>query len=482
MATKTNDKAVAGKRRVIIDNDGCDVFLCEGSSYEQFTALRFAGLAGTGATTVFYTPQSVGLNRFTHNTRVGTVITDGETVFARNIAPALIARGTDCFEYAIRFCRAHELEIFFGMRMNDTHDAGRHYNLDHNALKREHPECLLGTKENRPRHGAWTALNYLCAPVRDMAFRLLEEACRNYDLDGLHLDFFRHPVFFPNPAGGGHASAAETAAMTGLMRDIRAMARHEGEKRGRPILLSTRVPDSVPYALFLGLDLQTWLSEGLVDLLCTSSYLQLNGWEYSAGLGHTYGVPVYPSLDETRLRDETANRLRTEAPGMRARCANAFAAGCDGVLLFNYIFDAAKDTPERYRLIGELGDDSNFPPGPKRYFASVRGVGSVAGGAPDHLPHQQIPTLNPGAPIEANPAANIPIFVGAHNGGPAQARLWLEGAAEFELLLDGKSIGRAHGPEAALPLQGNLAGRHVLTVRAQRPVKVLDAAIFVDEA
>jgi len=147
------------KRRIIVDNDGCDVFLCDGGSYEQFTALRFAGLAGTGATTVFYTPQSVGLNRFTHNTRVGTVITDGETVFERNIAPELIARGTDCFEYAIRFCREHKLEIFFGMRMNDTHDAGRHYDLNHNALKREHPECLLGTRENRPRHGAWTALN-----------------------------------------------------------------------------------------------------------------------------------------------------------------------------------------------------------------------------------------------------------------------------------------------------------------------------------
>ena len=139
-------------------------------------------------------------------------------------------------------------------------------------------------------------------------------------------------------------------------------------------------------------------------------------------------MPVYPSLDETRLKDETANRLRTEAPGMRARCANAFAAGCDGVLLFNYIFDAATETPERYRLIGALADEINLLPGPKRYFASVLGVGSVAGGAPDHLPYQKIPALNPGAPMEANPAADIPIVVGAHDGGPAHARVWLDAA------------------------------------------------------
>ena len=220
--------AMPRKRRIIVDNDGCDVFLCEGSGYEQFTALRFAGLAGTGATTVFYTPQSVGLNRFTHNTRVGTVITDGEMEFSRNIAPELIARGTDCFEYAMRFCREHELEIFFGLRMNDTHDAGRNYNLAGNVLKREHPECMLGTRENRPKHGAWTALNYLCGPVRDMALALLEEACQNYDLDGLHLDFFRHPVFFPHPSRGEHACEDEIAAMTGLMRDIRAMGKSAG--------------------------------------------------------------------------------------------------------------------------------------------------------------------------------------------------------------------------------------------------------------
>ena len=344
--------------RLIVDNDGGDTFYCAGSTYAQFTASRMQGLSASGATTLFYTPVSSGFSVFTHHTRIGSVRTLHEARHPRNITAELLAQGTDCLRYALRFCREQGMELFFGMRMNDTHDGtGAPYSeamLAGNRFKLEHPECLLGTRENPPRHGAWTTVNYLCAPVRDMAYALIEEVCQNYDVDGIYLDFFRHPVFFPNPARGAHAAPEELAAMTGLLRRVHGLLRAEARRRGRPLPLAIRVPDSVPYARFLGLDLEAWLAEGLVDLLLTASYLQLNPWEVSAALGHAAGIPVYASLDEPRIRDAVANRLRTEPPGMYARCANALAAGCDGVMLFNYIFDGAKNVEERYTLIRDL--------------------------------------------------------------------------------------------------------------------------------
>src|SRR5437763_8736349 len=98
--------------------------------------------------------------------------------------------------------------------------------------------------------------------------------------------------------------------MTALLRRIRMMTEELGRKRKRPILLAIRVPDSVEYCKWIGLDLQAWLSDGLVDILVAGGYTQLNPWDYSVTLGHNYVVNVYPSLDEPRVRDEGTRKLR----------------------------------------------------------------------------------------------------------------------------------------------------------------------------
>lgn len=92
------------------------------------------------------------------------------------------------------------------VRMNDTHDGSKaEYGpilFRDNKLKNEHPEYLLGTIQKPLRHGAWSAVNFALPDVRDLAFRDIEEVCRNYDIDGIELDFFRHPVFFKSTSRG----------------------------------------------------------------------------------------------------------------------------------------------------------------------------------------------------------------------------------------------------------------------------------------
>src|SRR5690606_22396320 len=72
--------------------------------------------------------------------------------------------GTDPLAVVAEFCKAHEIELFWSLRMNDTHDGSRtDYGpimLRSNRLKLEHPEYLLGTRSKRPKYGAWTAVDY----------------------------------------------------------------------------------------------------------------------------------------------------------------------------------------------------------------------------------------------------------------------------------------------------------------------------------
>jgi hypothetical protein len=229
-----------------------------------------------------------------------------------------------------------------------------------------------------------------------LAFRYCEEVCQNYDVDGLELDFFRHALFFKCSGAGEPCGETELSQMTGLLRRIRNMAEELGRKRGRPILLAIRVPDSIEYCKWIGLDLEGWLASNLVDILVVGGYTQLNPWTYSVALGHKYGVKVYPSLDEPRIRDEAARALRSTPETYRGRALNAWHAGADGVYLFNF-FDPLSP------LWRELGDPALLRSKDRNYFASVRGVGSMP------IPHQKfirVPTLNPGNPVLlASPAS-----------------------------------------------------------------------------
>ena len=99
--------------------------------------------------------------------------------------------------------------------------------------------------------------------------------------------------------------------MTDLVRRIRRMTEEVGQRRGRPILVAMRLPDSVPYCRAIGLDIERWLADDLLDLLIPAGYLQLSPWETSVELGHRYGAMVYPALDESRVKEPGTADVKT---------------------------------------------------------------------------------------------------------------------------------------------------------------------------
>lgn len=487
-------KAADRPRRILFNNDGNDpITAIKRPSVEDMLAVRTAPLAGTQVDAIFYCTFCAGFGNFSHLTKIGQVHVTKEDRFAHNQMEAFAAAGIDPLRVMTDFAHQNRMELFWSFRMNDTHDGGASGQgpvlFATNKLKTQHPEYLLGGHREKLKHGSWSGVNYALPEIRDLAFRYVEEVCRNYDVDGVELDFFRHPVFFKSTTRGENATAEELAAMTGMLRRIRTMADEVGRARGRPILLAAHVPDSADYCRAIGLDLERWLADDLLDLLIPAGYFQLNDWETSVALGHRYGVKVYPSLDETRLKNEAAVALRMTDRGYRARAANVWAAGADGVYLFNFF----KPESSRWR---ELGDPRVLARLDKDYFASFRGVGIAAGGNLPFPTYQHLETLNPTRPTTLQPggksAARLRVGEDLRSAGEVALGLRLQFSTPTEKLpivvhLNGQPLaarGTAkdwieYAPSAAEVCPGLNTVEVSLGSAAPKPVKWLDLMLTV---
>ena len=96
---------------------------------------------------------------------------------------------------------------------------------------------------------------------------MIEEVARNYDVDGIDLDWLRHPIHFPETIRGAAVGQASINLLTELVHDIRAALGRIERDRGRTILLATRVPLTINQGLTIGTDIETWAGEGLIDFV-----------------------------------------------------------------------------------------------------------------------------------------------------------------------------------------------------------------------
>jgi Glycosyl hydrolase-like 10 len=362
-------EAAHRQRRIIYNNDGGDATVyCKEQSIQAFLDCRTSHLAGTQCDTVFYCTSRGSFGLFTHPTEVGEVFTTREDRYGDNITGWLIEQGTDPLKLVLEFGHKNGIEVFWSMRMNDTHDSWGYTweDLTTSQIKKDHPEWLVASKENKSRIGGFKAADFTHPEIRDYTFRFVEEVCRNYDVDGVELDYFRHPVFFKRHAWGQDVTDEERGMMTAMMRRIRAIADARGAERGRPILIAIRCPDSVDYCRAIGLDIEQWMKEGLVDLMTVTGYFRLNPWETSVELGHKYDVPVYACLSETRFKQPDIKAPRSSDGGYRGRALQAWNAGVDGIYVFNF---NAKSP-----LWNEVGDPAKLAGMNKVYTTGARGT------------------------------------------------------------------------------------------------------------
>jgi len=402
-------KAMSRKRTVIFDNDGGDVAqLCKGATDRDLIDIRTKPAMDAGIDTYIYT-TGWGFGIGLHDSKVGSVLKTKEGHLSNNRVADFTRNGTDCLRINSEYVKGLGKEFFWGMRMNDTHDAGYgNVFMPENRFKNDNPDVMFG---KGIKHGSATAVDYLEEKVRAFAAAYIMDVVDNYTIDGIFLDFFRHPIFFRSNAAGLVATNEEIEAMNAFMRHVKSELDKRRVADDSYYIICVRVPDSVEYCYEIGLDIETWLKDELTDILFTTSYMHLNDWEYSARLAHKYDVPVYPSLDESRLGSEWPRHKRNCVRGYYGRIMNVWDAGCDGVFMFNNA--GLRDMKSNIEQNWFSKNAGSYQEGlaatvkgkefvntlSKTYFVSFRGVGSVAGGALPHNDHIHIPTLNHYAPV-----------------------------------------------------------------------------------
>ena len=103
----------------------------------------------------------------------------------------------------------------------------------HGRFRRDHPEWLIGRPyEYIPRptleYAIARGVDYKFPGVREHMAKIVFELCERFDVDGIELDYFRHPAFFRI-----EEACSNRYLMTDFVRRIRRRLDEVGEKRGR---------------------------------------------------------------------------------------------------------------------------------------------------------------------------------------------------------------------------------------------------------
>lgn len=344
-------QAAYRKRRIIINNDGNDFNSNnttpeEPKTPENFLSKRTAPLVNSQVDAIFYCTGT--FNYYTHRSKE-TELKQTKKAASRYVHK-LIDYDTDSLEVITKFCHEHDMECFWSMRMNDNHDSIRDSSLS--QWKRNHPELLIGRKGDQFPYIShkWSMVDYGKEQVRDKVYRILEDVTVRYDIDGLEYDFFRHPGFFRPQFMGEPVTDEHRGMMTDLLRRVREMADNIGERRGKPILIACRLPDSIEFCRAIGLDLERWLEEDLVDIITGCGYFKLEPWENLVSLGERFNVPVYACLVKRRIIDGKTLDNKTVRKIWRGEALNAWKAGMDGI----YIFNQFNPNARIFREVGAL--------------------------------------------------------------------------------------------------------------------------------
>ncbi len=213
---------------------------------------------------------------------------------------------------------------------------------------------------------------YVHPEVRDHQFAVLEELATQYPVEGVELDFAAAP--------GGSAfcfKPEEASEHTSVMTDfVRRVAEMVHNRSGEPGLVGARVYPTEELNLKSGLDVHTWLSEGLVDfvvpMLYVDFYLDANmpiDWVVQAA--HENEISVYAMLgpyysDPNRKGSST---VHASPAMMRAAAANFWELDVDGI--YTWFLEWPLGDVERSTLT-ELGDPELVKEADKHYFLRRR--------------------------------------------------------------------------------------------------------------
>ena len=322
---------------------------------------------------------------------------------------------------------------------------------------------------------------YAHPEVRDHQFAVLEELATQYPVEGVELDFAAAPggtSFWLKPE--------DVAAYTPVMTDfVRKVAQMVHSRPGEPGQIGARVYPTEEMNLKTGLDVQTWLREGLVDFVVPLVYLRFildanMPIDWLVQTAHENDISVYPVLQPYYTQENRRfHTVQNATPAMmRAAAANFWELGVDG--LYTWFLRWPLGDTERH-ILTELGDAELVKQGDKHYFLRRRTELTRGHDYEAFLPIDipsadaskcyQIP-FSIADDTQNNPVSSLQLRIGISN---------LVRADKLEVLLNGKSLAAEvckHTPARSIdPYAGQWLEFHLEKVRPRKGQNTLEIGL-----
>ncbi|MEO1997133.1 MAG: hypothetical protein ABGZ17_17840 [Planctomycetaceae bacterium] len=494
-------QAVNRRRRVIYNNDGDDIWTSGADTQQKFLNVRHTPLLNTHVDSISYcTTQS--FNHFTHDTRVAEMFKSRSGQFADNNLQRFLNRHTDGLRMSVEFAHQHGMESLWTLRMNDIHDAWTPAFLS--KWKQQNAQrimsSLAATRKFNDRRRLWSLVDFEHPDVEPRLVEIVEEVLDNYDVDGVELDFMRAPFYFRTSYLGQPATSNQVAILSRLVRRIRKSVLDRSQKRGKPLLLSVRVPSTVALCRKIGIDIKAWLQESLVDLLVVGGGYLTFGVRVSelVELGHKHRVPVYPCASQSGLYYRPPRGKGDKQP-VEAWCGVAsqfYDQGADGICTFN-LFPGpgtADDRAYARNVLNRIGSAESLRRSPILYAVSDAGQWM-----PAHYWAKDATDYSGALPLELKPGefTRTEMIVsedlrGADLGVTAELRMdfsglqedarpvILFGSANFGPRSDGKQVAGVRRFVCPVPVQAVTQGRNrVMAKVSHSGAKIAGAELWI---
>ena len=368
-------------KRFLMTNDGMYAYTIDEPDV-SYLHKQVDVLVGTQVDTLCWNVGHTGA--YWYDTKVGTPWGAGLDKLPRaryyrlrSFLEEMLRQGIDPLRVLLERGQEKGIKVYPSVRIYDCQHGGQ---LD--PLSREHPEWRIG---EYPKYGPTAAydpppktylaqMDHARPEVRQRLIDVATELIERYPIEGIELDFERRPHFFkPDEA------VANRHLLTDMLAQIRAVARQAAESRGQTVEVICRVWPDISDCENLGMDVRTWVAQGLVDTLVPTNhfffaldYLIEDYVELVKDSPVSVLMAYCPVLDQFPRGDRPECWKITPAAGRPINMINldtpyliskemwygaaqmAFAKGVDGLATFNLKWALATQ-PENISILSEIG-------------------------------------------------------------------------------------------------------------------------------
>ena len=295
----------------------------------------------------------------------------------------LIDSGAQPVEILIDQAHRRGMGFIAGFRMNDGHAGhNRREGIGVAEFIESNPHLRLRDPRPEPHFQEPESLDFSFEEVRDFTHGVIEEAATRFDIDGVEL-CYRDIGYFPPGTGRERAGL-----MTELLRRIRATLDERGAAAGKRLRLGARVFSTVAECADVGLDVQAWIREGLLDFVCPMDTmyndfnLPFDAW---AELTRASDCMLYPGIHPWMSYRARYRKMRRTIGWAthRALAHSMYAAGADGISSFNHFVSSvwmAPFYPHALHVFNHLGDPDRIARAERHYIFDPSYAGFVGFG------------------------------------------------------------------------------------------------------